>query len=85
MAPDHRQDQLDEAFDRIEGTILPSLAGMLETLLEVAEAGAGGGTPDTRAAELRALGAELEALTLGLERTAPSRADAEEERRIAAA
>ena len=53
---------LDAAFDRIEGTILPSVGAALAAMLHAAEGGAG---CDWRArgSEMRKLAAELEALT----------------------
>ena len=64
------QDWLSEAFERIEMTILPCIAMMLETLMEASEAVPG----DERrflAAELETLAAELEALTKSIEDARP--------------
>ena len=60
------QDRLSEAFERIEMTILPCIAMMIETLMDASEAIPG----DERrflAAELETLAAELEALTKSIE------------------
>jgi hypothetical protein len=67
----HQQARLDEAFERIEGTILPCIAMMLETLLDVS-AGVGETDPKALAAELRTLAAELEELTRAVERSSPA-------------
>lgn len=65
-----QQARLDEAFERIEETILPCIAMMLETLMDASEA-----IPEEQrrflAAELRTLGAELEELTKAVERSHP--------------
>ena len=58
-----QQKGLDEAFDRIEETILPSLSMMLDTLLEAAALARPGHDGDVFAAELRTLGLQLDALT----------------------
>ena len=75
--------QLDEAFERIEETILPCIAMMLETLIDVS-----GTLEDTSAkalaAEIETICHELESLTQAVERsnlTPP----AEERLRIVAA
>ena len=65
-----QQAGLDEAFERIEETILPCIAMMLETLIDASESVA----EDERrflAAELQTLSAELEALTMAVERSHP--------------
>jgi hypothetical protein len=67
---DQEQARLDEAFDRIEETILPCIAMMLETLLD-ASAGAAETDPKALAAELQILAAELEELTQAVERSSP--------------
>ncbi|MEA3050737.1 MAG: hypothetical protein QOG84_2573 [Sphingomonadales bacterium] len=58
---------LEEAFERIEETILPSLAMMLDTLLEAAALARPGHDAEIYAAELRTIGCELEALTREVE------------------
>ena len=67
---DQQQARLEEAFERIEETILPCIAMMLETLLD-ASAGAGESDPKALAAELQTLAAELEELTQAIERSSP--------------
>jgi hypothetical protein len=67
---DQQQARLEEAFERIEETILPCIAMMLETLLD-ASAGAGQSDPKALAAELQTLAAELEELTQAIERSSP--------------
>ena len=64
------QERLEEAFERIEETILPCIAMMLETLLD-ASAGAAQSNPKALAAELQTLAAELEELTQAVERSSP--------------
>ena len=73
MASD-RQARLDEAFERIEETILPCIAMMLDTLMDATEAVSG---DDRRflAAELKTLAAELEELTRLIERSSPAQLD----------
>jgi hypothetical protein len=70
MATADLQARLEEAFDRIEETILPCIAMMLDTLLDVS-AGVGETSPKALAAELRTLAAELEELTRAVERSSP--------------
>lgn len=70
MATADLQERLEEAFDRIEETILPCIAMMLDTLLDVS-AGVGESSPKALAAELRTLAAELEELTRAVERSSP--------------
>jgi hypothetical protein len=67
---DQQQARLEEAFERIEETILPCIAMMLETLLD-ASAGAAETNPKALAAELQTLAAELEELTQAVERSSP--------------
>jgi len=70
MSPKEQQARLDEAFERIEETILPCIAMMLETLLD-ASAGVAETDPKALAAELQILAAELEELTRAVERSSP--------------
>jgi hypothetical protein len=70
MRIDEQQARLEEAFDRIEETILPCIAMMLETLLEASE-GVAHTDPMALAAELQTLAAELEELTRAVERSSP--------------
>ena len=64
--------QLDEAFERIEESILPSLSMMLDTLLEAATLARPGHDAEAFAAELRTLGCRLEALTRQIEAVSPA-------------
>ena len=71
MRTSEQQARLEEAFERIEETILPCIAMMLETLIDASESVA----PDERrflAAELKTLAAELEELTKSVERSSPA-------------
>ena len=65
-----QQARLEEAFDRIEETILPCIAMMLESLLDASEE-VGKIDPKALAAELKILAAELEELTRAVERSSP--------------
>ena len=66
-----QQARLEEAFERIEETILPCIAMMLETLIDASEYVA---ENERRflAAELKTLAAELEELTRTVERSSPA-------------
>ena len=71
MADADSRRQLDEAFERIEETILPCIAMMLDSLIDASESVEG----DQRrflAAELKTLAAELEELTQAVERSSPA-------------
>ena len=63
---------LEEAFDRIEETILPSLSMMLDTLLDAAALARPGEDAAVYAAELRTIALELEALTRQVEAVSPA-------------
>ena len=74
MATSDQQARLDEAFERIEETILPCIAMMLETLMEASECVA----EDQRrflVGELQTLSAQLEELTRAVEGSNPSHVD----------
>ena len=71
MTPREQQQRLEEAFDRIEETILPCIAMMLDTLLD-ASANLAEVDPKALAAELQILAAELEELTQAVERSSPA-------------
>ena len=71
MAIAEQQARLEEAFDRIEETILPCIAMMLESLLDASEE-VGMIDPKALAAELNILAAELEELTRAVERSSPA-------------
>ena len=70
MPPIDQQARLDEAFERIEETILPCIAMMLETLIDASESVAEG---ERRflVGELKTLAAQLEELTRAVERSSP--------------
>lgn len=74
MALPGTQLHLDEAFERIEETILPCIGMLLESLIDAA-AGVGQTDPKALAAELKTVAAELEKLTQAIERTSPVQAD----------
>jgi hypothetical protein len=63
---------LEQAFDRIEATILPNLSMVLEALLDAATAARAGEDADAQAAELRAIALQLEELTRQVEATSPT-------------
>ena len=79
MNADQQQVRLEEAFERIEETILPCIAMMLETLLD-ASANLSELDPKVLIAELQTLAAELEELTRAVERSSPVHVDAGEYR-----
>jgi hypothetical protein len=79
MTTAEQQARLEEAFERIEETILPCIAMMLETLLD-ASAGIADTDPKALAAELQILAAQLEELTQAVERSSPAQLDAGEYR-----
>lgn len=79
------QRQLDEAFERIEETILPSLSMMLDTLLDAAALARPGHDGEVFAAELRTLGLQLEDLTRQVEAASPARLAADDYRSASAA
>ncbi|GAA4016193.1 hypothetical protein GCM10022280_13910 [Sphingomonas swuensis] len=70
-----QQQKLADAFERIEGTILPCIAMMLETLLDASRE-IGETDPKALAAELQTLAAELEELTRSVEFYSPNQLDA---------
>jgi hypothetical protein len=65
-----QQARLDEAFEKIEETILPCIAMMLETLIDASEA-VEEGQRRFLVGELKTLAAELEELTQAVERSSP--------------
>jgi hypothetical protein len=71
MPAAEQQVRLEEAFERIEETILPCIAMMLETLIDASESVAEG---ERRflVGELKTLAAELEELTKAGERSSPA-------------
>jgi uncharacterized protein YfcZ (UPF0381/DUF406 family) len=70
MPATEQQVRLEEAFERIEETILPCIAMMLETLIDASESVAEG---ERRflVGELKTLAAELEELTKAVESSSP--------------
>ncbi|HEX8261353.1 MAG TPA: hypothetical protein VF547_00605 [Allosphingosinicella sp.] len=58
---------LDEAFERIEESILPSLSLTIDGMIEAATLARPGHDAELFAAELRTLGLQLEALTRQVE------------------
>jgi hypothetical protein len=78
------QARLNDAFERIEETILPCIAMMLESLIDASEAIPG---DDRRflAAELETLAAELDALTQVIENSSPAHVEPDEYRARGAA
>ena len=79
---DQQQRRLEEAFERIEETILPCISMMLDTLLD-ASANLAEIDPKALAAELQTLAAELEELTRAVERSSPSQMSPGEYRTVA--
>ena len=74
MGNPDQQARVDEAFERIEETILPCIALMLESLLD-ASSGAAESDPKALAAELQTLAAQLEELTRAVEQSSPAHLD----------
>jgi len=70
MPNSEQQARLEEAFERIEETILPCIAMMLETLLEASEH-AEESERRFLIGELKTLSCELEELTRTVERSSP--------------
>ena len=84
MPNSEQQARLNEAFERIEETILPCISMMLETLLDASEHVAA----DERrflVGELKTLAAELEELTQTVERSSPAHVEPGEDRTRGAA
>jgi hypothetical protein len=71
MPMGEQQARLEEAFERIEETILPCITMMLDTLIDASESVAEG---ERRflVGELQTLAAELEELTQAVERSSPN-------------
>ena len=72
MASPAPEARLEEAFERIEETILPCIAMMLESLMD-ASADMANADPKALAAELQILAAELEELIQAVEKSSPNR------------
>ena len=71
MPTAEREVRLEEAFERIEETILPCIAMMLDTLIDASECVA---ENERRflVGELKTLAAELEELTRAVEESSPA-------------
>jgi hypothetical protein len=85
MSSADRQHALDEAFERIEASILPSLSLVLDSLLDAAALARPGVDAEIYAAELRTIGAELESLTRQIEALSAARPERKRRQRSAAA
>ena len=85
MSSADRQHALDEAFERIEESILPSLSLILDSLLDAAALARPGTDADIYAAELRTIGAELESLTREVEALSARQARPKKRQRSAVA
>ena len=85
MSSAHRQHALDDAFERIEESILPSLSLILDSLLDAAALARPGVDADIFAAELRTIGAELESLTRQVEALSAEQAWSKKRQRSIAA
>ena len=85
MSSADRQLALDEAFERIEESILPSLSLVLDSLLDAAALARPGADAEIFAPELRTIGAELESLTRQIEAMTAERARPRPRQRSAAA
>ena len=74
MPKSDQQARLEEAFERIEETILPCISMMLETLIEASEQ-VPEGERRFLIGELKTLAAELEELTKAVELSSPMHLD----------
>lgn len=77
--------EIDEAFERIEEVILPSISMMLDTLLDAASFNRPGVDAEIYAAELRTIALHLESLTREVEGFYPVQIPGERYRPISAA
>ncbi len=80
MSTNEQRHGLEEAFERIEETILPSISMMLDALLDAATLAQPGVDAEVYAAELRTIALQLEALTKQVEAISPSHVDPQEYR-----
>jgi hypothetical protein len=78
MGRTDQQHGLEEAFQRIEETILPSISMMLDTLLDAVSLAQPGLDADVYAVELRTIALQLEALTKQVEAISPAHIDPQE-------
>ena len=85
MGSADQKHSLDEAFERIEETILPSISLMLDTLLDAAQVATPGIDAEIYAAELRTIALQLEALTQQVEAMSPAHVDPQDYRSSSAA
>ena len=76
MAHRDVETSLEQALDRIEEAILPSLSMMLDSLLDAASLARPGADADTYAIEIRTLALELESIARQVEAVAHPRRDA---------
>ena len=72
--PDQKE-SLEQALDRIEATILPDIAMMLDALLDAATLARRGIDAEIYPAELRRVARQLEALTRQIEAISPAQFD----------
>ena len=70
MPHSDQQARLDDAFERIEETILPCIAMMIDTLIDASEA-VEENERRFLVAELKTLSSQLEELTQSIERDSP--------------
>ena len=77
--------EVEDALERIEETILPSISMLLDTLLDAASLARPGIDAEVYAAELRTIALQLEALTRQVESISPSHVDPQEYRAASAA
>ncbi|HEX8578410.1 MAG TPA: hypothetical protein VF655_02295 [Allosphingosinicella sp.] len=73
MAEPDIEKSLEEALERIEAAILPSLSMMLDSLLDAASLARPGADADAYAVELRTLALELESIARQVEAVSPAR------------
>ena len=86
MAKPEQQPGIEDALERIEETILPSISMMLDTLLDAAALARPGFDGDVYAAELRTIALQLDELTRQVEAISPkSHIDPQEYRPASAA
>ena len=83
MISQEQRDGLEEAFERIEATILPSISLMLDTLLDAATTLRPEIDADVYAAELQTIALQLEALTKQVEAISPAQGDGTYRARVA--
>ena len=78
MSRQAQSEGLEEAFDQIEETILPSISMMLDALLDAATLARPGVDAEVYAAELRTIALQLEELTKQVEAISPAHVDPQE-------